>query len=307
MNGYKVLLRLYPRIWRARYEEEFMVVLASHPFSLFEGIDVVRGALDAHLHPRFGMASLPLSERMQRMLSTLRCSLLTMFCVYVGFILAGMGFQKMTESADLQEAVQAHSIVGLSFHLVVIGAIVALLAVLAGGLPIVAAVIRSALARRRYGPLFLLAVPILAFVAFFLTMSLLKAVDRPIVQQDWLLILYRSLFFGAWIAAAIISAGAVCLAVARSEISEKLLHFAVLPSILLTVSIALILAATLTWGLGLSEATPQLFSGNDGLVGTSTIGTWLGIVIAMSVAMVLSTVSLLRGLSARAALRQATA
>ncbi len=305
MNGYKMLLRLYPRVWRARYEEEFLVVLASHPFSLFEGIDVVRGALDAHLHPRFGMASMPLSERMKRMLSTLRCSLLAMFCAYVGFILAGMGFQKMTEAADLQEVVQAHSIVGLSFHLIVIGAIAALLAVLAGGLPIVAAVVRSALARRRYGPLFLLAVPILAFAAFFLTMELLKVMDRPIVQQGWLLILYRSLFFGAWIASAIVSAGAVCLAVVHSEISEQLLRFAVLPSILLTVSMALILAATLTWGLGLSGTAPQLFSSNDGLVGTSTVGTWLGIVIAMSVATALSTISLLRGLSAHTALRSA--
>lgn len=306
MNSYKVLLRLYPRIWRARYEEEVLVVLASHPFSLFEGIDVVRGALDAHLHPHFGMASMPLSERMKRMLSTLRCSLLAMFCAYVGFILAGMGFQKMTESADLQEVVQAHSIVGLSFHLIVIGAIAALLAVLAGGLPIVAAVVRSALARRRYGPLFLLAVPILIFVTFLLSTSLMKE-NRSINQADWILLLYRGLFFGGLIVEAAVSAGAVCLAVVHSEISEQPLRFAMLPSILLTVSMALILAATFTWGLGLSGTAPQLFSSNDGLVGTSTVGTWLGIVIAMSVTTALSAVSLLHGLSAHTALRNAAA
>jgi len=117
----------------------------------------------------------------------------------------------------------------------------------------------------------------------------------------------RGVFFGTLIVAAIASAGAVCFAVARSEISEKLLRFALLPSILVTISMALILAATIIWGLGLRDGAPQLFAGNDGLVGSSTLGTWLGIVIAMAIATVLAAVSLLRGFSARSALRNATA
>ncbi len=68
---------------------------------------------------------------------------------------------------------------------------------------------------------------------------------------------------------------------------------------------ALILAATLTWGLVLGEAAPQFFTGNGGLVGTSTISSWLGIVIIMTMSTGLSTVSLLRGLSARFALYNA--
>jgi hypothetical protein len=100
---------------------------------------------------------------------------------------------------------------------------------------------------------------------------------------------------------------AVCEAVTRSEISERLLLFALLLSILTSLSMVLIVVATITWGLGLRYVEPQLFAGNDGLVGSSTVGTWLGIGIVMAITAGLSTVSLLRGYSARSALHDAAA
>jgi hypothetical protein len=159
------------------------------------------------------------------------------------------------------------------------------------------------------GPLFLLTVPILAFAVFLGTTLFLEAIDHPgnNLSPVWQIFLHRGLFFGVLITAAIVSTGAVCFAVVRSEISEKLLRFAVLPFILATISMALILAATIIWGLGLRDGAPQLFAGNDGIVGTSTTGTWLSIVIVMAIATLLAVISLLRGLSARSALRTATA
>ncbi|MDQ2717734.1 MAG: hypothetical protein M3Z08_22805 [Chloroflexota bacterium] len=304
----RALLRFYPLTWRERYEEEFLAMLEQRPLSCLDGIDLFCGALDAHLHPELGTTSMSLYERMVHMFATLRRSLLTIFCAYIGFILAGGAFQKMTEYDDFKEAAQTHSIVGLSFNLVVIGAVAALLAVLAGGLPIAVAVVRSALVQKRRGPLLLLATPILAFAVFLGTMFLLKAYYHPGNQHSPLgqIVLDRGLFFGTLIAAAIVSAGAVCFAVVRSEISERLLHFAVLPSILATISMVLILVATITWGLSLRDSAPQLFAGNDGIVGSSTIGTWLAIVIAMAIAAILAALSLVRGLSARSVLRNVT-
>lgn len=296
------LVRLYPHHWRSRYEEEFLEMLAQQPISFLDGIDLFLGMLDAHLHPYLGAGSF--SERMRLLLSTLRGSLLTIFCAYSGFLVAGLAFQKLTEDGTFAVAARTYSVVGISFQLVLIGAVAALLAVLTGGLPIVVAVIRFALARKHYGPLLLLTVPILAFAAFLGTSLLLKVIDHPgdHLAVFWHLFLLRGTFFGSLIAAAIISTGAVCLAVARSEISVKLLHFAVVPSVLATFSMALILAATVTWGLGLHDGEPHLFSGNNGLVGTSTTGTWLGIVIAMGTATLLATISLQRGISAYSAL-----
>jgi hypothetical protein len=68
---------------------------------------------------------------------------------------------------------------------------------------------------------------------------------------------------------------------------------------------ALMMVSTLIWGLGLRDGAPRLFTGNNGLIGSSTTGTWLGIVIAMVLATTLSVISLVRGLSARSILRHA--
>lgn len=46
------LLRLYPQAWRALYEEEFGALLDQQLPSLLSMIDIARGAVDAHLHPR---------------------------------------------------------------------------------------------------------------------------------------------------------------------------------------------------------------------------------------------------------------
>jgi hypothetical protein len=46
------IVRLYPAAWRERYEPEFVELLATRPPGLMDGVDIIRGALDAHLHPQ---------------------------------------------------------------------------------------------------------------------------------------------------------------------------------------------------------------------------------------------------------------
>jgi hypothetical protein len=48
----KALLRLYPRAWRARYGDEMLAVLEQHGTGWRTRLDVLRGALDAHLSLR---------------------------------------------------------------------------------------------------------------------------------------------------------------------------------------------------------------------------------------------------------------
>ncbi len=45
------LVRLYPAGWRRRYGAEFETVLAAQEPSVWQVLDVLRGAIDAHLHP----------------------------------------------------------------------------------------------------------------------------------------------------------------------------------------------------------------------------------------------------------------
>lgn len=46
------LLRLYPASWRERYGDEFLSLLADRPPTVRDSVDIVRGALDARLHPQ---------------------------------------------------------------------------------------------------------------------------------------------------------------------------------------------------------------------------------------------------------------
>ena len=46
------LIALYPRAWRDRYEDEFLGLIADRPPTIADRFDIVRGALDARLHPQ---------------------------------------------------------------------------------------------------------------------------------------------------------------------------------------------------------------------------------------------------------------
>ena len=46
------LIRLYPPAWRKRYEAEFLALLEARPPTLYDRFDILRGALDARLHPQ---------------------------------------------------------------------------------------------------------------------------------------------------------------------------------------------------------------------------------------------------------------
>lgn len=309
MSLEKYLLRLYPRAWRARYEEEMLAMLELCPRSLWNQIDLCFGALDAHLHPHLGATGLAFYERMKQMLTLLRRSLLAIFCASIGFMLAGVGFQKMTEYDDFTKAAQTVSSIGLAFNLIVIGGVALFLAILFGGLPIASAIVRSALKQKRYGSLFLLAVPILAFAVFLGITLLLEAIFRPGNQfaPAWHILLERGLFLGTLLAGIAASAYALCLAVVRSEISAQLLRFALLLSIPAILSMALILVAMLVWGLSLRSSVPELFNSNEGIFGSSTPASWLGSVIMMAVTVALAIISLIRGFSARFALKKTVA
>ena len=46
------LLRLYPRAWRERYGDELAALLEEQPATLLDRLDLIRGAIDARVHPQ---------------------------------------------------------------------------------------------------------------------------------------------------------------------------------------------------------------------------------------------------------------
>ncbi|MEA2609413.1 MAG: hypothetical protein QOJ75_1656 [Chloroflexota bacterium] len=78
------LVRLYPMAWRERYEAEFLGVLHDRPVDRRDAIDVVLGAVDAHLHPELiGAAHQPWTHRLPGLLATGAGLIWTWFFIHV--------------------------------------------------------------------------------------------------------------------------------------------------------------------------------------------------------------------------------
>jgi hypothetical protein len=275
------LLRYYPPAWRARYEDEVTDVLEQHRVSYATWFDLARGAFDAHLDPRFSGAVGAAGRRLRR-------AKIAVFCAFIAFVVAGVGFQKLTEDADKAGLMQAHAAIGLGYYAVIVGAVVALLAVVAGALPIAAIIARQAFSGGRRDLLALLVVPPLLLVAIVVW----GAVDlRSSSTIDSASI--RGLI-GFFMLAAIASAAAVSLAVVRTDLNDVVLGLARWPSIIATAAMGLSLAGVVVWGAGLHSAAPSSFALDGGVLTSYAYVTFLRVVIVMALAVVAALVALWR-------------
>jgi hypothetical protein len=295
------LVCLYPREWRERYEEEFIAMLEQCPASLSDSFDVALGALDAWLRPQ----AVPKGRLF--MIAKLRRSVLAVLWAWVGFVVAGSGFQKMTEYDDFVEVAREKAVVGAAFDAVVVGAVVALLAVSVGGLPVAYAALRGAFAEGRKDVPLLFVVPLLALVVFvgytLLLMRVIYPAVGPLKVHASLNVAFFLSLVAVFLLAAIASTAAVSAAVSRVEVAGGLFRFALWPAAVATLAMAVVLAATVAWGVAMSVQAPALFGGDEGILGTSTVLTWLTIVAVMAACTCSAAVSVARGLSARVAAR----
>ena len=281
------LLRLYPKTWRERYGDEFAALLEQCRLSPMMLCDVLLGALDARTEPQ------DTTGRILQMIERPRRTAITVFCAYIAFVVAGMGYQKMTEDVVKARIGDAHPAIGVSFLIVEIGAAVALLAVLAGGLPIAYTALRQALAARRRDIFVLFAVPPIALAVWLGYTALLLSGHHPLdikLPLSWI---------GLFVLAAIASTAAVSIAVSRSAIPEQLLRFALGSAVVATLAMAVMFVAVLVWGLALRADAPQIYNGNDGALATNTVVSWVALVVVMGVATAVAAASLFRSLTAQ--------
>src|SRR5260221_864309 len=151
------LVRLFPAAWGARYGAEYVALLQAQPASPWIVLEVVYGALDAHVRA--------LARRGRARVNRVRMSEIAVFCAYIGFVFAGMGFQKMTEYDDFMDAARTHADIGAAYTAVVVGAAVALLAVFSGGVPFALAAVGYAPASNTGDIPLLLCVAVLGLLA----------------------------------------------------------------------------------------------------------------------------------------------
>lgn len=310
LHIYRLLLGMYPRGFRAAYGADVLQVFrqcCGDSYRERGAAGVMRLWLPAIVDLFIGAVAdycclaVDAWRRCMNM-DRVRSSAITVFCAYIAFVLAGMGFQKMSEYEDFTQAAKAHSLIGVSFNVILFGSGVALLAVLAGGLPLAFASLRYALSARRTDILLLFGVPVVAFGALVGYGAIVVAVARDQKLHLAFLGLVAVLILGA-----IASAAAVSLAVKRSQIDGNLLYFARIPAVVTTLAMLAMCLATIVWGLGLRFDAPQLFNGDGGLIATSTAVNWLSIVAVMFIATLVALAGVVRSFDLPRHMRAAAA
>lgn len=266
--------------------------------SFADVLDIALGALDAHLDPQVG------DERTAPMTNKMCAATIAILCAYVGFVVAGMGFQKATEDPPFTELEHTYTLLSISYNVIVAGPVVALLAMIAGGIPILLATLKRAVTERRWDILALFAMPPLSLamlIGYILLLAKLVDAVGPLAVHDPLNIVLALSLVGAFLLAAIASTVAVSIAVARSEIGGYLYRFTLVPGAITTLAMGVMLVATITWGVSLWVYAPQLFNSDDGILATNFAASWLGVVVVMAFATCVAGVSVVRGLAARTA------
>jgi hypothetical protein len=292
------LVRLYPQAWRERYGEEFLALLeerrASSVGNLF---DVAFGALDAWLEPQVT------SGRSTVVVERMRGSVLLVLWGWVGLVVAGIGFQKMTEYEDFIRAARDSVAVGVAYYAVMVGAVLALAAVAVGGLPLAFAAVRNAVEERRRDVPLLFCVPPLSLVGFvgyvlLVTKVIYPALGHPAVHDASNVALFLSLV-GVFLLAAVASAWAVSAALGRSAVEGRTVRFALYSAAVAAFAMVVVLAGAAVWGLALRAHSTALYTGDDGILATPTYATWLAIVAVMAASTAVALAATARGLRAR--------
>jgi hypothetical protein len=157
----KRLLWLYPQAWRERYGEEMAVLLEDTPSSITTTLDLLRGAVSAHLRPLAGSA--PAARAKNTISHVLGCFIV--FCVF------GSAFAKTTENDDQTEHV--HRLLGISHSVILIAALVGAGALALAAAPLVAASLAQARRTREPALMKLIAIPPAAIGAFVVSVWLL--------------------------------------------------------------------------------------------------------------------------------------
>ncbi len=272
------LIVLYPGTWRRRYGAEFEALLEQTPLTLRNLFDIGVSAVDARLNPTAPMRKWPF------MFERLRASELAVFAGWVLFVMAGLGFGKMTENWDQLSPASGSPAVGLAHDAVVVGAGLALLGILAAGVPIAWSIARSASRTHHWRVLGLFAVPPISLAVWIgVTLLLVNVVAPGAGFGDRLAqVLGFCVWVGVFGLAAIASTVAVTVAAINGEVAPELYRRAVTPAGIVAVAMSAVVLVVALWGVAVLATEPTLFWANDGVLATSTAVSWLTVLAVMA-------------------------
>jgi hypothetical protein len=241
----------------------------------------------------------------------LRSTILTVFCAYVASALAGMALYGMGDDSPFVPAMQAHLELKLAWLAVAGGEALAGIAIALGGIPLTLSVLRQALFKGRRDLPILLAVPFVALGALVLLGGAVALAVTALGGNNAPLFVLRggSIFLTlAFIAAAIISTGAICFAVSRSDtrravrlpflkVTVQPLSFTRLPALVATAGMSVALTGIVGWWLFAALDASAAFNSSAGLWDTPPPVSLLVIALVMLVSALASIRASLSGLA----------
>ena len=283
-------LRLYPLAYQRRYGEEMRALLEDTPPRLTAVLDLLRGALLAHLRPADAPAgAVDAADRV-------RASASGVLVCWIFFAAAGLGFYKSTEDYPFSLAGQAHPLLRNAHLAVQVLAVIASATVVLGALPLIA----SAVAQARRDPSRRRAVvlPFIPLVVFLLITGAFIALAHAYGPNH-----STAAGYGAAVVWGIagIGCGVTCVLACRAALfaiptPASRLRAALLAGTVVTLAMIAIAAATVLYAVALSRDAAPLAGEPNVPFGLISVSTSLILqVIVMVAAGALAVITTARG------------
>jgi hypothetical protein len=272
----RMLVRCYPRGWRARYGDEYASLLgdafAATPRArrLVLVVNAIRGALDARVYSNGGA------------FVSVRSSITGAIWAVALFTVAGIAFQRLTDDPAITAAADRHPGVGWSFTALVVGAVIALAAIVAMAVPAAVTLLRG----HRDPTWAFVALPLAAFAVWYgiLRIGLAIADHHGLHSASEV------------VAAALVGVTGVGVVALTAWAASRVLGRVGNPSARLrrvaTSATAIGMAAAtfgcLAWGLVIRAAEPSSVIARAGILASPFVANWIVVLVLMASATVLA-------------------
>jgi hypothetical protein len=271
-------IALYPDAWLSRYGPELLILVEQRPATFLTLIDLLRGALDAHLRPISRTRTDP-----QRM----RASISGALACWIAFVLVGGAFAKATEDAPFRVAAHAHGLLGIARTAVIVLAALSAVTVALAGAPLLVAVARQAWVDRDRALIRALLVPVAGVAAFLVTTAALALATHaslshpaPMVPRVWAVVT---------VAAAAACAFGTRATLKRARFGTFELRAGTVGATVLSRAMAALTVAVAVYEVTLLVDSPRLGSLQNGPFHTSTTVVLSLLLAAMTVLSTLAT------------------
>jgi hypothetical protein len=255
----RLSLDLYPLAYRRRYGDEMRALLDDRPATQRIVLDLIRGALVAHLHPENGPAgAVDATDRV-------RASASGVLMCWVLFAAAGSAFYKTTEDQPFSAAGHVHPLLRDAHVGVQAVALAASGMVVLAALPLILAAV--AWARREPGRWRTVALPIVPVIVFAILTAVVVAIAHgrganahPSGAGSGLAVVWGI----AGLACGVACALACRAALFATPVAPSRLRAALAYGAFVTVAMFLIAAATATYAIALATDAASVAAESNG-------------------------------------------